>query len=137
LKYQLDLIQENYKDKDIAKLGKKLLEKLPVFFEDITIKSSLIHGDLWSGNWGADSEGNPVIFDPAAYFGHSEAELSIMNMFGGFSSSFWNEYYQHIPRTKGFENRHHLYQLYHYLNHMNLFGTGYKSSCWRLLNLLV
>lgn len=76
----------------------QLLAKLPVFFEGITLRPSLIHGDLWVGNTGATAQG-PVIFDPACFFGHHEMELAIMDMFGGFRDDFWNAYHERIPKV--------------------------------------
>jgi len=136
LKFQLDLIQTEYQDEEIFQLGEKLIEKLPEFFKDCEIKPSLLHGDLWSGNWAVDEKGHPVLFDPATYYGHSEMELSITQMFGGFGESFYTEYHKHIPKQNGFEARQDLYILYHYLNHMNIFGTSYRESCLKILKKL-
>ncbi|GMH63247.1 hypothetical protein TrLO_g6112 [Triparma laevis f. longispina] len=87
------------------------------------ITPSLIHGDLWVGNTGA-TKAEVVVFDPAACFAHSEFELAIMNMFGGFEDTFWNEYYRLMPKAEGFETRAKLYAFYHYLNQLNLFGDS-------------
>src|SRR6185312_1517917 len=108
---------------------------LPRFFEGLEgkIRPSLLHGDLWGGNCAADSDGNPVIFDPASYYGHAEMELSIMDMFGAPPSGFYEAYHALIPKDIGFEQRHQLYQLYHYLNHYNIFGRSYRSSCVSIL----
>lgn len=134
LGYQLDLIKEKYQDTDLLRKAELLSQGLPSFFEGIDFKPSLIHGDLWSGNFAMLEDGTPVMFDPASYFGHAEAELSIMNMFGGFTSHCFDAYHEIIPKSPGFERRQKLYQLYHYLNHYNLFGSGYRGQCLTLIN---
>lgn len=75
----------------------------------------------------------PVIFDPATFYGHSEYELGIAGMFGGFNKSFYSAYHQKIPQAPGFEKRNQLYQLFHYLNHWNHFGGGYRGSSVRIM----
>lgn len=75
----------------------------------------------------------PVIFDPATFYGHSEYELGIAGMFGGFNKSFYSAYHQKIPQDPGFEKRNQLYQLFHYLNHWNHFGGGYRGSSVRIM----
>eukprot|EP00127_Corallochytrium_limacisporum_P006036 Clim_evm4s217 gene=Clim_evmTU4s217 len=109
--------------------------------KQVDVATSLIHGDLWSGNWSTcDSDNRPVIFDPAAYFAHNEAEFSIMTMFGSPSHEFWEAYNEAgggVVRWDGpgWRQRRALYQLYHYLNHHNIFG-GYESgvnACLRAL----
>ncbi|KAJ1674678.1 hypothetical protein EV182_002787, partial [Spiromyces aspiralis] len=79
-------------------------------------------------------EGNPVIFDPAVYWGHHEAELSIMRLFGGFSQQFYDAYHALIPKAPGFDMRLRIYTLYHVLNHLNLFGREYLGQCLGLLD---
>ncbi|CAM9709006.1 unnamed protein product [Choristocarpus tenellus] len=73
------------------------------------------------GNTGA-TLGGPCMFDPASFFGHSEFELAIMEMFGGFTGEFWEAYHAKVPKASGFSDRQKLYKLYHYLNQLNLFG---------------
>lgn len=85
---------------------------------------SLLHGDLWSGNAGFIAEG-PVLFDPAVYYGDREADLAMTELFGGFPARFYEAYDEAYPLPKGYETRKHLYNLYHLLNHLNLFGRGY------------
>lgn len=92
----------------------------------------MLHGDLWGGNAGECPDG-PIIFDPAVFYGHHEYDLAIASMFGGFSQSFFKAYYKIIPKETGFEKRSHLYQLFHYLNHWNHFGEGYKGSSISIL----
>ena len=105
-----------------------LLEKIESFFESYHPHPSLVHGDLWGGNAGYDSNGSPFIFDPASYYGDRETDLAFTYMFGGFSSSFYKAYEQEFPLDRGFQVRKILYNLYHELNHFNLFGGGYASS---------
>ncbi|KAJ1966196.1 hypothetical protein GGI12_000218 [Dipsacomyces acuminosporus] len=117
----------------IKALCDELLARLPEYFRAIEVAPSLLHGDLWSGNCMADEHGVPVIFDPAAYWGHHEAELSIMRMFGGFNQGFFDAYHAAIPKAPGFQKRSMIYELYHTVNHFNLFGSGYLSQSERLL----
>lgn len=120
-------------DSELIDKGNRLCLKLDGLFEDIRddIKPSLLHGDLWSGNVSSVAEG-PVIYDPACYYGHHEAEFG-MSWCLGDSSGFWDGYRSIIPKAKGFNQRLKLYQLYHYLNHYNLFGGGY----WGMSNSLL
>jgi fructosamine-3-kinase len=90
--------------------------------------ASLLHGDLWGGNWLATSSGQPVLIDPAVYYGHREADLAFTALFGGFPAAFYAAYQQAWPLDPGYEERKDLYNLYHLLNHLNLFGEGYGSS---------
>ncbi len=95
-------------------------------------KPSLIHGDLWSGNASNTSKG-PSIFDPAAYFGHPEAELGMMFLFGGFSQTTISAYQEVVPLNTGWRQRLDIYKLYHVLNHYLLFGGGYLSQAESIL----
>jgi len=96
---------------------------------------SLLHGDLWSGNAGFIDEG-PVIFDPAVYYGDREADLAMTELFGGFPREFYASYQKIYPLDAGYEQRKHLYNLYHLLNHLNLFGSGYLRQVEQTLGLL-
>ena len=87
-----------------------------------------MHGDLWSGNVLGSKDSTYFIDNPACYYGHSESDLALANMFGGFGNDFFQIYFQTHPKQPDFEKRQYLYQLYHYLNHTNLFGTGYLSG---------
>ncbi|MDR3625719.1 MAG: fructosamine kinase family protein [Ignavibacteriaceae bacterium] len=88
----------------------------------------LLHGDLWSGNYMVDDKGNPVLSDPAVYYGHREADLAMTKLFGGFRPEFYSAYNEVYPLTDGYEYREDIYKLYHLLNHMNLFGKGYYNQ---------
>lgn len=97
---------------------------------------SLIHGDLWSGNYLADSAGRPVIIDPAAYYAHREAELGMVDWMGSCPAAFWEAYDEAFPLQAGWHERVAVYRLYHELNHLNLFGSGYASSVMSTLRSL-
>ncbi|KAM9597742.1 fructosamine-3-kinase isoform 2-T2 [Trichechus inunguis] len=100
--------------------------KIPDLFCGLEIIPALLHGDLWSGNVAEDDMG-PIIYDPASFYGHSEFELAIALMFGGFPRSFFTAYHRKIPKAPGFDRRLQLYQLFNYLNHWNHFGQEYRS----------
>ncbi len=94
---------------------------------------SLLHGDLWRGNVLADRRGVPVLIDPAVYYGHRETDLAMAELFGGFSSRFFDAYESAWPLEPGYVDRRPIYQLYHLLNHLNIFGDGYAGSVDRIL----
>ncbi|MDV2999884.1 MAG: putative ketoamine kinase [Chroococcopsis gigantea SAG 12.99] len=94
---------------------------------------SLVHGDLWSGNAGILENGEPVILDPAVYYGDREVDIAMTELFGGFSGSFYQGYNEVYPLDSGYSQRKTLYNLYHILNHFNLFGGGYASGVERML----
>jgi len=98
---------------------------------------ALLHGDLWHGNCGVDEAGKPVIFDPASYFGDPEADLAMTEVFGGFPESFYQAYWQVHPRAAEYEVRSQLYQLYHVLNHFNLFGGLYANRADTMVGTLL
>ena len=135
LKPQIDLAYQNQSlseqlYQDLLKIKPQLSHLLP---DEVT--PVLLHGDLWSGNV-IYSKTEAVFIDCACYYGHSEADLALTRMFGGFSSDFYQTYHHIHPKQVGFEKRQSLYQLYHYLNHVNLFGSGYLSgvnSCVKAL----
>jgi fructosamine-3-kinase len=87
--------------------------------------AALIHGDLWSGNAISDADGNPAIIDPAAYYGWPEAEIGMTRLFGGFDARFYETFIEHHPLDAGWRDRLDIYNLYHLLNHLNIFGMGY------------
>jgi fructosamine-3-kinase len=98
-------------------------------------KPSLLHGDLWAGNAGFIEEG-PVLFDPAVYYGDREADLAMTELFGGFPEDFYSSYQKEFPLEEGYERRKHLYNLYHLLNHLNIFGGGYLGQVNATVGLL-
>ncbi len=106
----------------------RLMSRLDRWIDDASVRPSLIHGDLWGGNWLVDDQGEPVLIDPAAYYGDREAELAMCDLFGGFPTSFWRAYDEAWPPAPGRDDRRPIYQLYHLLNHLNLFGESYGAS---------
>jgi len=98
--------------------------------------ASLLHGDLWSGNAGFLADGAPVVFDPAVYYGDREADLAMTELFGGFAEEFYAAYSEAWPLDEGYKLRKQLYNLYHLLNHLNLFGGGYLGQVRATLGLL-
>ena len=134
LQEQIDLLTPN--DADLDKYWPKLKEKIPTYFDKITVRPSLLHGDLWSGNAGSVGS-EPVIYDAASFYGHFEYDLGIAGMFGGFNTSFYSAYHDLIPKEHGFEKRHLLYQLFHHLNHWNHFGSGYRSGTISIMKRLI
>lgn len=111
-----------------------VLDRLEDYFHGYAPQQSLIHGDLWGGNWSGGADGEPVIFDPAAYYGDREMELAMTELFGGFPRAFYRAYEEAWPLDAGYRSRKRLYLLYHVLNHANLFGGGYISQAARLLD---
>lgn len=103
----------------------KLGNRLDTILQGSEETPSLLHGDLWSGNFICNEQGNPVLIDPAVYYGHREADLAMTKLFGGFPSMFYESYQKEYPLAEGWEYRENLYKLYHVLNHLNLFGRSY------------
>jgi protein-ribulosamine 3-kinase len=95
---------------------------------------SLLHGDLWGGNYMSDENGNACLIDPAVYYGHREADLAMTKLFGGFDLQFYSSYNEAFPLKEGWQYRENIYKLYHVLNHLNLFGRGYYSHAVSLIN---
>jgi fructosamine-3-kinase len=95
--------------------------------------ASVLHGDLWKGNFMVTATGEPAIIDPAAYYGHREADLAMTELFGGFQDRFYDAYRGAWDLEPGYETRRDVYNLYHLINHLNLFGAGYASSVERTL----
>lgn len=116
--------------------GERLCERAAALFLDYPPAPSLLHGDLWSGNIGMLEDGTPALFDPAAYYGDREADLAMTELFGGFPMSFYVAYRQSWPLHEGYETRKALYNLYHVLNHLNLFGRGYLAQAERMASRL-
>ena len=111
---------------------KLLWQKLEILWlatlEGSSPQASLLHGDLWSGNVLVSNNGDPVVIDPAVYYGDAEADLSLTYLFGGFPAKFYDAYHEIRPKSEGFDRRQKFYQLYHLLNHFNLFGNNYTQS---------
>lgn len=132
LGYQLQLAAGNGFTGELQEQGRRLQKRLPIFFDSYRPAASLLHGDLWGGNW-ASCSGKPVIFDPAVYFGDRETDLAMTRLFGGFGRRFYDAYDSAWPLQPGHRERCDLYQLYHVLNHLNLFGSGYLSRAIGLI----
>jgi fructosamine-3-kinase len=101
----------------------RMVEVCEELFSGVT--PSLLHGDLWSGNYLISTDGTPYLIDPAVYYGHSEVDLAMSLLFGGFGESFYAAYHEIIPATPGMDERIGIYQLYYLLVHLNLFGAPY------------
>jgi fructosamine-3-kinase len=125
------------KSDPILTKGEKLMSRLDTLLGDIEEPAVLLHGDLWSGNAIANEQGQPVIFDPASYYGHREAEIGMMRMFGGFDSNCEAAYAEVWPLEEGSEQRISLYRLYHEMNHFILFGYNYYQSCIKTIDSLI
>lgn len=127
IKFQIDLAKKNNlleleQYKNLMNLKDSIYRKL-----DIQICPTLLHGDLWSGNYIATSNG-PYFIDTASYYGHSEADFALTYMFGGFSKEFYQSYEKRSPFEENHEERKPIYMIYHYLNHLNLFGRSYLGG---------
>ena len=134
LRFQLQLAQAKGHGGRLQETGARLLERLDVLFGDHRPAPSLLHGDLWGGNVGADPSGAPVIFDPAVYFGDREADLAMTRLFGGFRCEFYEAYEEAWPLPASAPERVELYNLYHVLNHLNLFGSGYLGQAQAIID---
>jgi len=133
LGFQLELAERNGYAGAVQRNGARLMDALPTFFSGYTPRPALLHGDLWSGNAAFDQDGTPVVFDPAVYYGDREADVAMTELFGGFSGEFYDAYREAFPLDPGYAVRCDLYNLYHVLNHLNLFGGGYLARAERLL----
>lgn len=118
-------------------MGGRLLESLPRLLAGHRPQPSLLHGDLWGGNWLALATGEPAIFDPAVYYGDREADLAMTRLFGGFGAAFYRAYEAVAPLPEGASLRGELYNLYHVLNHANLFGGGYAAQACAMMQRLL
>ena len=117
--------------------GDRLLNAIPDLLANHKPTPSLVHGDLWSGNAGVTRSGEPVIFDPALYWGDREVDLAMTELFGGFSPKFYAGYNEIYPIDPGYSSRKDLYNLYHILNHYNLFGGSYAEQADRMIDRLL
>ena len=128
LGFQLELAATNGHRGDLQRQGERLLAHLGELFAGYRPRPALLHGDLWSGNIARTTNGEPVMFDPAVYYGDREADLAMTELFGGFSERFYAAYREVSPPDAGYPLRRTLYNLYHILNHLNLFGGGYRAQ---------
>ena len=128
LGFQLSRAAENGYGGALQRDGESLLARLDAFFDSYVPVPSLLHGDLWGGNHAYLADATPVIFDPAVYFGDRESDLAMSELFGGFAPDFYAAYREAWPLDAGYVVRKTLYNLYHILNHANLFGGGYATQ---------
>ncbi|MFO7603635.1 MAG: fructosamine kinase family protein [Gammaproteobacteria bacterium] len=117
--------------------GERLLARLDDLFDGYAPQASLVHGDLWGGNFAASVTGEPVIFDPAVYYGDREVDLAMTELFGGFTADFYAAYTEAWPLDAGYKIRKILYNLYHVLNHYHLFGGAYGQQAEAMLDRLL
>lgn len=134
---QLGLAAQNAHGGKLQALGEKLLERLEDFFSGYRPLPSLLHGDLWGGNAAFTAGGEPAVFDPAVYYGDREADLAMTELFGGFGPGFHAAYREAWPLDPGYATRKTLYNLYHILNHANLFGGGYAGQAEAMMQRLL
>jgi len=137
LGFQLRLSEQNGYSGNLQTLGERLLSALPAFFSGYEPTPSLLHGDLWGGNHAFLADGTPVIFDPAVYYGDRECDLAMTELFGGYSEVFYAAYRAAYPLDAGYLVRRELYNLYHILNHANLFGGGYARQAEQMMHKLL
>lgn len=137
LKPQLELAQLRDANPELFVQGQKLIEALPFWFKTYQPQASLLHGDLWAGNSAFIKDGTPVIFDPACYYGDRETDLAMTELFGGFSPAFYAGYNEVFPLDAGYAQRKPLYNLYHIINHYNLFGGHYEQQALQLVTALL
>jgi fructosamine-3-kinase len=136
LGFQLELAGRNGYRGRLQQRGGQLLDRFGALI-DQDPAPSLLHGDLWGGNLGYARGGEPVIFDPACYYGDREADLAMTELFGGFGGQFRSAYEDAWPLPAGYQVRKQLYNLYHILNHLNLFGGGYLSQAEGMIDRLL
>ncbi len=136
LGYQLALAARNGHAHALAAGGERLLAGIGALL-DHGPAASLLHGDLWTGNLGYLPDGTPAVFDPAVYYGDREADLAMSELFGGFGRDFYAAYREAWPLDPGYGTRKTLYNLYHVLNHLNLFGAGYLGQASGMIDRLL
>ena len=134
---QLALAARNGRGGRLQRAGEQLLAAIPLLLAGHAPAASLLHGDLWSGNAARLASGEPVIFDPAVYFGDRETDLAMTELFGGFPAAFHAAYRAAWPIDAGYPVRRTLYNLYHVLNHLNLFGGGYGAQAAAMIGQLL
>jgi fructosamine-3-kinase len=132
LGFQLRLAAQNGYGGALQRDGERLLARLDSLFDAYVPVPSLLHGDLWGGNHGYLADGAPVIFDPALYVGDRECDLAMSELFGGYAPEFYAAYRASWPLDAGYGARKTLYNLYHILNHANLFGGSYAAQAARM-----
>lgn len=137
LGFQLNLAVQNGYGGALQKMGQQLMERLPDLFAGHHPAPSLLHGDLWGGNYGFLENGMPVLFDPATYYGDREADLAMTELFGGFDQDFYAAYRTAYPLDEGYARRKTLYNLYHILNHCNMVSNSYVAQAEGMMRRLL
>lgn len=137
LGFQLQLAERQGASGRMLRKGEELMGHVADFFTDYQAEASLLHGDLWSGNYSILASGEPVIFDPAVYYGDREADIAMTELFGGFGGEFYAAYNEAWPLDSGYRQRKTFYNLYHILNHYNMFGGGYGSQADSMIDRLL
>jgi protein-ribulosamine 3-kinase len=133
LRWQLNLAAARPRGDELARLLDRAESRIVELLAGTVEPPSILHGDLWGGNYIVDERGEPCLIDPAVYYGHREADLAMTRLFGGFDRAFYAAYDEAAPLAPGHEDRLPIYQLYHVLNHFNLFGGGYWEQSRRIL----
>lgn len=137
LGHQLDLAARRGYGGTLQRDGEELCRLLPGLFPGYRPQPALLHGDLWGGNWACVAGSVPVLFDPACYYGDREADVAMTELFGGFGNRFYAVYREAWPLDSGYRVRKQLYNLYHILNHLNLFGSAYLSRAQSMMAALL
>ncbi len=138
LAFQLDLAATNGLPARVVERGHEVGERCGALFSSYRPVPSLLHGDLWCGNWSAlAGSKEPVIFDPAVYYGDREADIAMTRLFGGFGPRFYAAYQAAWPLDQAAGTRRTLYNLYHVLNHFNLFGGAYARQAADMIDRLL
>ncbi len=132
LRPQFDRAKAYFDNNECGKIG-VFLEKLGRYLPEPD-RPSLLHGDLWGGNYMVDSQGHPWLIDPAAYVGHSETDIALTELFGGFDRTFYEAYQSSLPLDPGYRDRRDIYNLYHLVKHLNLFGASYLPPVRSILH---
>ena len=136
LRFQVRLTVNNGFGDELGSLLDRAEDKITGLLGEFVEAPSLLHGDLWSGNFMVDEQGRACLIDPAVYYGHREADLAMTRLFGGFPADFYGAYEELTPLAPGHRQRLPVYQLYHLLNHLNLFGKAYFAQCRQILGSL-
>ncbi|WP_417332503.1 fructosamine kinase family protein [Halarcobacter sp.] len=136
LLFQISLIENSLLALEFETILDNNRTKIVSFLNKYVDRPSLVHGDLWSGNVLVDKNEKVYLIDPSIYFAHREVDIAMTHMFGGFSKEFYEAYNKEYPLEKEFEVRKEIYNLYHYLNHYNLFGNSYLDECKKRIKLI-
>lgn len=128
LRFQLERAIDTGLPISASRAVESLIDDLDRVIGEHPTQPSLVHGDLWGGNWAVTGIAEPVMFDPAVHYADREVDIAMTRLFGGFGQAFYNSYGEEWPLSDGWEQRTIVYNLYHVLNHFNLFGPGYLGQ---------